>query len=304
MLDEEKGKSEESKKAEDTGDAGAAKAEDLQAKIDAGETLTEEEQAIIDAAAAGDEGGDAEDGKSGSEEGTGDKGDELSPEEQELLKAAMPKVQKRFDDQTSKIKQLESELEKLKAPDAGNGKKERSISEYTEDELWQLEAEHPEYRKYVQKELIKREVDARDKDRSTKSEIQKAAAENETAALTKYPDLADSESALFKLAKTIYDKNGYGRITDGTMIAADRAAEILRKQKKAVKTTDKKRDSDIKKFGMSGASKGHSVGGTSNKRLEELEKAAEGTAPGSMEWRNVIKEQRRLKELKDKAKKE
>lgn len=268
--------------------------EDAQAKLEAGEDLTPEEEALLSEISGED--GDAE-------EGADDSDSKLTDEEKALLEKANPKVQKRFDSQTAKIKDLEAQIKAL-AEKSGSDEKSggKTISQYTEDELYALKQERPEYAIYVDKELISREVDKRMGQKNSETGLAKMVADAERTAISKYPDLANPESEIYKLAATIYASKGYGKIADGSLVAAEQAASILRKKGKMFKQTESQRLSDVKKLGMTGASKTSiGVGGTSSKKLDDLEEKAANTRPGSTEWMAVMRERRRINALKSKA---
>ena len=275
----------------DSGASEGATLESIQAKLDAGEELTVEEQAVIDSQ------------DDNSDDGKDDKGDDsLTAEEQALLEKVSPKMQKRIEQLAADKKALELRLEKL---ESGTEKKDGSkpLSDFTEAELFNLVEQKPEYNPYVMKELAKREAERIYGEGNKAASVEKIKQESAAQAVLKYPDLNDSDSALYKLAQRIYTDRGYHRIPDGDLVAADRAAEILRKQKKSSFTNESKRRSEIKKFGLSGAGKPASAAmGSTSKRLEELEAKAVPTRPGSQEWKDVFLERRRLKNLQARQK--
>ena len=263
-------------------------------KLEGEEALTPEEEALL-GEVSGDEETDGNDGDDG--EST------LTEDEKALLEKASPKVQKRFDAQTAKIKELEAQVKAL-AEKSGEPEKKggKTIAEYSEDELYALKTERPEYNKYVEKELMRREVARQLGETKSTQSLEEKVVEAETTALSRYPDLANKNSEIFKLAATIYKTKGYVSIPDGSLVAADQAAAILRKKGKMFKQTESQRLAEIKKTGMTGAARSTAgVGGSSSKRLDELEAKAMDTRPGSPEWKEVMREKRRLDSMKAKA---
>jgi hypothetical protein len=93
---------------------------------------------------------------------------------------------------------------------------------------------------------------------------------------------------------------------DGTLVAAQRAQEILSKGKKktgkVVNAKEKERSTAIKKYGVSGSTTAGS-GAVTSARLDKLEEKAVGTRRDSPEWAAVFREQARMKALREKSRK-
>jgi len=258
--------------------------EGIKTKLDAGEELTPEEQKVLDAAEVGEKGGS----------------DELTAEEQALLEKVSPKMQKRLSELAQANRELKEQVAQLAETKGKSGQK--PISEFTEQELLDLESTNPDYRPYVLKELARREARKVYDEGNKASTLQAQKSKYDNEASEKYPDLLDENSTLYKLAAKIYVERGYKAIVDGSLVAAQRAAEILGKKQKSTIKSNQARLSEIKKKGLGGA--GRPAAGTSiqSSKLDALEEKAQATRPGSMEWNAVFKERRRLKELKAKGK--
>lgn len=269
-----------------TEEEGATEGKDGEENAENLDDLTDEERAALEAEGADNGSGEGE-----------SKADDLTPEELAILEKANPKFHKRITALANKVKELEG-----KVPDKGTGDGKKPLKDFTEDELIALEEQQPAYKKYVRQELTRREVAKQLEENSSKSEFNKVYVDSQKKALLKYPDLANTESQFYKVAATIYKERGYGNIADGSLVAADRAAEILRKSGKKFQQGDAKRKTAVKKFGLTGAQKGTAgAGAGSNSKLLALEEKALSTAPGSPEWAAVRKEVRRLESLKKKA---
>jgi hypothetical protein len=229
----------------------------------------------------------------------------LTDEEKALIDKLSPKIQKRFDAETQEKLALRKRIEELEA-NAGAGKKDRTLAEYSEDELYELKKQNPAYEKYVDKELIKREAKKIVEESQSKTSAVTQAQKYDEIALKTFPELSDPDSELFKLANIIYDERGYGKIVDGTLVAAQRAQEILSKGKKkkgkVVNAKEKERSTAIKKYGVSGSTTAGS-GAVTSARLDKLEEKAVGTRRDSPEWAAVFREQARMKALREKSRK-
>jgi hypothetical protein len=157
MLNQEENRQEEDADATETVETeGTDTASQDDADVDpTGEADTEEnaeESETVDNAGEEGEGDGAEEDETEAEPDT-----ELTDEEKALIDKLSPKIQKRFDASTQEKLELQKRIKELEA-NAGAGKKDRTLAEYSEDELYELKKQNPAYEKYVDKELIKREA--------------------------------------------------------------------------------------------------------------------------------------------------
>lgn len=262
----------------------------IQAKVEAGEELSPEEQALLDS---------VEDKESESE--GGNSGEELTAEEKSLLEKVSPKMQQRLSKLAQENREMKEQIAKLSAE--GTKKSgQKPISEFTDQELFDLESANPDYRPYVLKELARREAKKVYDEGNKESTLKTKKAEYDRQAASLYPEILNEDSKLHQLATKIYWERGYNTIVDGSLIAAEKAAKILGKQKASTIKTNAARLAEIKKKGLGGAGRPAAGSSVTSSKLEQLEEEASKTRPGSDEWAKVFRERRRIKELKAKGK--